>query len=779
MICADEILDGSLCNVEITNLDGTFCDVSALYDGDEILVNYYNRIGYTFDYWKDENGDVLNLVEIDSDEEGKHSFKATARCGGSFIAVFTPIKCRIQTLANINEAGTQEGGGYYDYGSQATIKATTNNGYYFEGWYYNNQLVSTSYEFTLDVSDSSSYTAIYSLRSYIVNVTPNDKNLGSVTGSGEYTYMSSCTITATPLVGSYFVSWSDGDTNTTRTFNVTSDVTFQAIFKAYSYTITVNKNIEACYADGSGEYAFNSIAALTARPANGYVFDHWETSENPMVSTNYYYTTTVTRNMTYTAIFRAVGYKLNVFTEPIDGGVVNNVTPYIIEVPPDSPITLVPTPSAGYTYSQWSDNAQNLPSTGTRTIIVQRDTTLTCYFSAPKYTLTIYVTPEGYGNINGYSTFIQEFSAGESVTVTVHGLNYYTLDQWSDGSTDTTRTFTMLSDITLYVTMKPIIASVTLSASGDETCLVEGVSQYTNTEFPIHTPVPITLSMGPSWYFDSIGNVPNLVRFTLVSGNTYDLVVSGDMSTKIYFAKRFATIAASAEPSNGGTVNGVASYSESVTVGSIVTLSAVAANGYIFSGWSDGNTNATRNVTVNQDIQLTAQFTEESEPVHLILVATRANTTINGETLHYEADVMPNTDIPLTIVTEEGYYVVGLERQDDPSVVTFTHVSGNQYTIRIYDDYVNEINIGIVDPVNVTISVRADDPDNAGYVQTAYDGRADNNGTLTLARNHQYSLTAVANSGYEFNSWNGVSNENPKTFSFSADSTLIVSFDNI
>jgi len=536
MRCTDEILDGSLCNVEITNLDGTFCDVSALHDGDDILVNYYNRVGYTFDYWKDENGNILNLQEVESGEENKHSFMAKARCGGSFIAVFNPIKCTIQTLTNINQAGTQKGGGEYDYGTQANLSATVNDGYYFEGWYYNGQLVTESYDLPLDVVDTAAYTATYSIRTYVVNATPNDKDLGRTTGSDEYAYNTSCTLIATPVVGAYFDSWSDGNTNATREFIVKHDVTLQAIFKAYSYTVTVNKNVDACYADGGGTYSFNSPLALTARPANGYVFDHWETSGMPIVSKDFHYYTTVTRDITYTAIFRAVGYKLSVYTEPMEGGYVNGTTPYIVTVPPDTPVTLEPTPLNSYTYNRWSDDAQRLPEDGTRTIIVKRDTTLTCLFSAPKYTLTIHVTPEGYGTVNGYTTFVKGCREGEAVTVTVEGLNYYTVDHWSDGSTESTREFTVESDMDLTVTMKPMVARVGLAVSGPDGCLIEGARLYYNLSFPIYTPVPITLTIPEGCYYASIDTTPvNFVSFTWVSGTTYNLTVKGDMAAKVYF----------------------------------------------------------------------------------------------------------------------------------------------------------------------------------------------------------------------------------------------------
>ena len=83
---------------------------------------------------------------------------------------------------------------------------------------------------------------------------------------------------------------------------------------------------------------------------------------------------------------------------------------------------------------------------------------------------------------------------------------------------------------------------------------------------------------------------------------TYTTTVSGSTSspTATY------TVTLTASPSNGGTVNGGGSGN---LAGSQVTISAVANSGYTFSSWSDGNTSATRTITVNADTTLTATFT--------------------------------------------------------------------------------------------------------------------------------------------------------------------------
>ena len=66
------------------------------------------------------------------------------------------------------------------------------------------------------------------------------------------------------------------------------------------------------------------------------------------------------------------------------------------------------------------------------------------------------------------------------------------------------------------------------------------------------------------------------------------------------------TLRLSASPVNGGTVSGAGSFDK----GSRVSISAVASGDYTFSRWSDGDTSASRTVTVNEDLSLTAYFTK-------------------------------------------------------------------------------------------------------------------------------------------------------------------------
>ena len=69
------------------------------------------------------------------------------------------------------------------------------------------------------------------------------------------------------------------------------------------------------------------------------------------------------------------------------------------------------------------------------------------------------------------------------------------------------------------------------------------------------------------------------------------------------------TVAVSASPTEGGTVSGGGQY----TSGQQATLSAVANSGYKFSRWNDGDTSATRSVTVVNNVSFTATFVQDTQ----------------------------------------------------------------------------------------------------------------------------------------------------------------------
>ena len=123
-------------------------------------------------------------------------------------------------------------------------------------------------------------------KQYTITATSADDNMGTVTGSGTYYEGETVTLKAVAKNTYYFVNWSDGNTNATRTFNATENVTLTANFaKAnprawaydlkmveegdnykFSFTATTAANATLLFLDKEGNelYAAHDIGAVAA-----------------------------------------------------------------------------------------------------------------------------------------------------------------------------------------------------------------------------------------------------------------------------------------------------------------------------------------------------------------------------------------------------------------------------------------------------------------------------------------------------------------------------------
>lgn len=136
---------------------------------------------------------------------------------------------------------------------------------------------------------------------FVLTLTVNNDEFGSVTGAGRYIEGAEVTITASPNDHYRFVNWTNENgtiisTNVEYVFNMpTTPLHYIANFEAIpTYTLTVNSNNdELGTVSGSGEYESGTQVELTATPIGENVFTNW-TLNNVEISTDnpYIYTTT-------------------------------------------------------------------------------------------------------------------------------------------------------------------------------------------------------------------------------------------------------------------------------------------------------------------------------------------------------------------------------------------------------------------------------------------------------------------------------------------------------
>jgi len=115
---------------------------------------------------------------------------------------------------------------------------------------------------------------------YTITLSAGEGGTVSTTG-GEYEAGQTVSVTATPQGEYVFTSWSDGNTNATRTITVSSNSTLTANFEKRKYPLTLNIEGEGevleeiIDAGRTTDYDSGTTVKLTAVPAEGWEFVGW------------------------------------------------------------------------------------------------------------------------------------------------------------------------------------------------------------------------------------------------------------------------------------------------------------------------------------------------------------------------------------------------------------------------------------------------------------------------------------------------------------------------
>ena len=179
-----------------------------------------------------------------------------------------------------------------------------------------------------------------------------------------------------------------------------------------------------------------------------------------------------------------------------------------------------------------------------------------------------------------------------------------------------------------------------------------------------------------------------------------------------------------------GSVTGGGQYNE----GKLVTLSVIAAGGYEFVRWSDGNTENPRWLTVTGDLSLTAEFS----PVYTLTVSSedeaKGRVTGGGE-------YVEGTEITLYAIPSEGYE---LEQWSDGN-------SENPRRLTVTEDLSLTAEFSTLSKLTVSSE--------------------DETKGIVIAE-----LAAIPNPGYRLLQWSDGSTENPRTIFVTENVNLVAEF---
>jgi hypothetical protein len=183
--------------------------------GTSVTVTATPNAGYEFVNWT-ENGTAVSTA-------ASHTFSATADCNlvANFVQTFA-----VATGSSPASGGSTTGSGTNHSGASVTVTATPNAGYASVNWTENGTQVSTTAEYTFNVSVDRLLVANFSQLSqtYTIAVSATPAGGGTASGGGSFADGASVTVHASANARFAFVNWTEGGT----ILSASADFTFTA-----------------------------------------------------------------------------------------------------------------------------------------------------------------------------------------------------------------------------------------------------------------------------------------------------------------------------------------------------------------------------------------------------------------------------------------------------------------------------------------------------------------------------------------------------------------------
>ena len=501
-----------------------------------------------------------------------------------------------------------------------TRASTAEYTYAFAGWY---TAATGGTQVTANTTMGAGNTTIYAhwtatRRSYTATFngngggTPNPSTITKTYGS-ELGTLPTCSRTGYTFLGWYTAS--SGGTKISSTTKIIGTVTYYAQWSINSYTLTYNVNGGNAVSPASKSVQYGSAYGTLPTPTRAstaeytYAFAGWYTAATggTQVTAN---TTMGAGNTTIYAHWTATrrSYTINYQTTY---GSLNRTSQSVAYGSKGSCTLTMPSNNAQYTYTfqGWytAANGGGTKVGSSLTLETPSVTGAATYYAyvtraVNRYTFTF--------NANGGSTpssssitkaYNEAIGTLPTCSRAADNTYTYTFAGWFDtsatsGGTQLTTTTKVTSNKTWYARWTATYKNYTVTWNGNGGTPSKSSSSFHYNDslgtLPTATRTGYTFK---GWSTSASGSV-NVSTTTKVTGNvTYYAVWQINSYT--------LTVTAGA----GGTVSGSGTYN----YGATATLKATPSAGYHFVKWSDGNTNASRTVTVTGNATYTATFEQD------------------------------------------------------------------------------------------------------------------------------------------------------------------------
>jgi len=669
-------------------------------------------------------------------------------------------------------------------GAATTITATANSGYRFINWtsvsgsptFANASSTPTTVTITANATIRANFAQTFTL-----NV--NAGTGGTVTPTAQQTVNanSPVSISATANSGYKFVNWTVvsgtatfADANSaSTTVTLTANSTVRANFEQ-TVTLTINRSPTAGgNVTGAGNHSTGTAVSISATPASGYVFSGWTTGAGATIANTSNATTTVTltSNATITANFTQQ-YTLTINRNPASIGAVTGAGTHNA----NTAVPITATVPSGYVFNGWTVTTGTATfanaSSANTTVTLSSNATIVANYAQ---TFTLNVTAGTGGTVTPATQ--QTVNAGAATNITATPSTGYRFVNWT--RTGTTATFGNANSASTTVTLTgnatvtanfelipvaPTTYTLTINRNPASIGTVTGAGTHN-----ANTPVSITATVPSGYEFKDWTVSTGTATFANANSASTTVTLSSNATIVANYVQTYA-LTINRSPTAGGTVTGAGNY----TAGTPVNISATAASGYVFSGWTvTGSTatianasNASTTVTLTGAATITANFTQ------LYTLTVERSPTAGGTTTpaSSQANIVAGTAVDISTTVNAAY-----------KFVNWTVTSGTA-------------TIANANSASATVTLSSNATIRANYVQThtltvnaGANGSVSPSGAQTVDAGAATSITATASTGYRFVNWTATSgtatfanaNSATTTVSITANATIRANFEAI
>jgi hypothetical protein len=522
----------------------------------------------------------------------------------------------------------------------------------------------------------------------------------------------------------------------------------------------------------SGSFLSFSEVSVQAVPAAGWEFDSWSGdaagTDNPV-------TITMSEEKSATVSFNQLSYTLSL-TGSGSGSVVVNGTPHELpwsgDFPSFSEITLQAIAADGWEFDSWSGDASG--SANPDTITLSEAMAVTVNFSQLSYELALTGSGNGSVIVNGTPHALPwtgSFLSFSEVTVQAVGASEWLFSSWSGDASGSANPVTVEMDIPKNVTavFVPVQYTLNLTSTGSGSVLVNGVVQTLpwSGDFDSGTNVTLTATAASGWQFSGWSGA--------IAWPTSPVIVTmnGDKTIAAAFDQSSYALTIAGVGSGSVLVNGethALPYSGSFLSGTTVSLEAVAAENWLFSGWS-GDVNWSHSeltVTMDEPITITATYSDLSRTLSIAQVGT-GSVLVNGEahTLPWSGSFLEGTEVSLEAVPATGWEFSAWSGDVSwaGEIVTLTMDRNKAVTATFTER--SEFNLSLAKTGTGSVLL------NGTAVALPWTG--------VLARGTSVTLEAVSGSDWQFDGWSGdlAGAANPVSFTMLDDYEASAAFSRI